>query len=83
MVYQEGSEASAIANYSEVLSVAFGDQLLLASTDVILAASNSAVTTLSAFARAAGTRAAKASLVSLKLGDGRGGTCEPEPWPWP
>lgn len=86
VVYQAASEATALGNYSEVLRAAYADQLLLAHTDLIVAVSNGAVTSLSAFARAAGTRAAKhGSLVHLKLDDERAGAadeCQPSPWPW-
>ena len=84
IIYQGAGEASSVGNYSEVLRAALADQLMLAHTDLIVAASNGAVSSLSAFARAAGTRAAKrGSLVHLKLHDrDDAGACQPSPWPW-
>ena len=61
IVYQGAGEASGVGNYSEVLRAALADQLMLAHTDLVVAVCNGAVTSLSAFARAAGTRAARAT----------------------
>ena len=80
-----GEEAIAVGNYSEVAAAAFGDQTLLAHTDLMLAASTGAVSSTSAFARAAATRGRKGrSLYALKSDHTR---AVPEPcavmsWPF-